>query len=198
VTYTPLDIETLETPLNETVMDHLQQGIIDAHAGLPPEIAGQNGKWLKVEGGAMVWSDLPAGALPGDIAYVENGVSVTVNATAQATPNDVVSAGAKTYDGSTRVRIEYFCTAAFPAAVAGGRIRVHLWDASTDLGLWAQILVPSSGNMMTPILLYRYLTPSAGSHTYRVRAWRDSGNGTLVADTNFPMFIRISKVGAAT
>jgi hypothetical protein len=62
--YTPTDWVDNTTPVNATNMDKLEQGVVDAHAGLPPTPVGQNGKWLTVSGGAMVWQTLPAETLP--------------------------------------------------------------------------------------------------------------------------------------
>ena len=63
--YTPIDFVDGSTPLNAQTFDHVEQGIVDAHAGLPPSPAGQEGKWLKSVGGAMVWNALALADIPG-------------------------------------------------------------------------------------------------------------------------------------
>jgi len=58
--YAPTDWVNGTTPLNDANLDHIEQGITDAHAGLPPSPSGQDGKFLSVAGGAMVWA-VPSG-----------------------------------------------------------------------------------------------------------------------------------------
>lgn len=65
--YTPTDWVDNTTPVNAANMDKLEQGVVDAHAGLPPSPAGQDGKWLTVSGGAMVWQALPASGIQASI-----------------------------------------------------------------------------------------------------------------------------------
>lgn len=65
--YTPTDWVDNTTPVNAANMDKLEQGVVDAHAGLPPSPSGQDGKWLTVSGGAMVWQALPASGIQASI-----------------------------------------------------------------------------------------------------------------------------------
>ena len=80
MSYVPTDWVDDVTPVDAANMDHIEQGIVDAHAGLPPTPV--NGKWLKGSGGAMVW-DSPAiadvtglqAALDAKQAIVQKGVA---------------------------------------------------------------------------------------------------------------------------
>lgn len=65
--YTPTDWVDNATPVNAANMDKLEQGVVDAHAGLPPAPAGQDGKWLTVSGGAMVWQSIPPSGIQASI-----------------------------------------------------------------------------------------------------------------------------------
>ena len=66
MTYTPTDWVDDVTPVDEARMDKIEQGIVDAHDGLPPDPTGEDGKWLTVSGGAMVWAPL---TVPPGIEY---------------------------------------------------------------------------------------------------------------------------------
>jgi hypothetical protein len=120
---------------------------------------------------------------------------VTVSATVEATPDDVVSAGAIVFDGLTRVLIEFFCGRVDVGATAGSFVLCNLWDDTTDLG---RLCVMALANVIAPVKGERYLIPTAASHTYKIRAWRVNSNGTIQASTGgvgtqMPAFIRISE-----
>jgi hypothetical protein len=74
--YTPTDWVDNSTPVNALNMDHIEQGIVDAHAGLPPSPSGQDGKWLTVSGGAMVWQALPASGIQASIVDAKGDLIV--------------------------------------------------------------------------------------------------------------------------
>jgi hypothetical protein len=54
---------------------------------------------------------------------------------------------------------------------------VTLWDGSTDLGFWSQEAPVVAGSLIKGMTLRRRIVPTAGSHTYSVRAWVSSGAG---------------------
>lgn len=133
-----------------------------------------------------------------ELAYAEITASVTLASTTEATPTNVISAGAVTFDGSTRVCIEFYCVL-LVGGTAGSSF-VNLWDdTTTDLGRLGQGTVAGGG---TPCLVRRFLTPSAAVHTYRVRGWTGTtGNGAVNAGaggaaTYMPAYIRITVADA--
>ena len=129
----------------------------------------------------------------GALAHIER----TDTFTASGSPEDVISSGSVTYDG-TPVLVEFFC----PAAKANGGpgtavLWISLWDGATDLGLLTQM----DGLDTKPILVRRRLTPSAGTHQYKVRASDVGHSGVLRAnagnpgtgpDALPPMYIRVT------
>lgn len=147
--------------------------------------------------------DLAAGlgSNPTDIAYVEITSDVSITGS-EGSPTDIVSAGAISFNGTTRVRIEFYA----PAVVSTGASQqtvLSLWDSTTDLGRVFQC-GNLSGTQVHGCYVVRYLTPSNASHTYKIRGFRDGGTSTanVQADTGgtglqMPAFIRISRVGAA-
>lgn len=142
--------------------------------------------------GAVAWEV----ALGTELAYVERTTNLTVTGS-EAAPNDLMTAAAIVFDGSTRVCIEAFCAVAQKGTT--GTCAIGLWDGATELGGLSQILSSVSSTMQATLYGKRFLTPSAGSHTYNVKAWRTvvdgtivAGNGTGGAGTWMPAFIRIT------
>lgn len=138
---------------------------------------------------------------PPDIAYVEFTSNVTISGTDATTPSDVVSSGAINYDGAVRVCVEFYASNVQAANGSDAAVLLHLWDASTDLGRMGSW---QGQNQAAPAFLKRYLTPSAGSHTYRVRGWRTVGDGTVEAgsggtgNARLPGYIRVFVIGKAS
>jgi hypothetical protein len=134
-----------------------------------------------------------------ELAYVEFTSSLSVTATVEASAQSVVSAGAVSFDGSTRVKIEFYSPDVLAGSAAGSYTILNLWDGSTDLGrigaVGHSLLVFAAE---VAIKAERFLTPSNASHTYSVRAWRVASDGTVGAGaggaaTLMPGFIRITK-----
>lgn len=116
----------------------------------------------------------------------------TVTATSAATATAAITGNAVIYDGSTRVRIEvYVATAEISTNQA---LLLELYDGSTDLGVICQMVpVAASGSSDMTLVGVAYVTPTAGSHTYSVRAWKTSGTATLYAGASYlPAFLRIT------
>lgn len=135
------------------------------------------------------------------ILYAEFTSNVSVTATAETTPDDVVSSGAFTFDG-TAVWIEFSCVTAQTPEVNSAFLVANLWDADTDLGriVYARTAHDNNTAIHIPFSGRRRITPSFGSHTYRIRAWvTPSGTGLIVAGVggssavNPPGYILITK-----
>jgi len=130
--------------------------------------------------------------------YAEFNANVSPTATTDATANTVVTGNAVTYDGSTIVMVEFFAPAARPRADAAGSLFLVLYDGAAAIGRLAAFNYPATGADTKPVKVARRLTPSAGAHTYSVRAFVDAGTGLVGAGAGgsgvqFPGFIRITK-----
>jgi hypothetical protein len=128
-----------------------------------------------------------------EVAYVEFTSNVTTTTNVEATPLDIVSSGAITYVANP-ILIEFFS----PYVTIAGSGGISLWDASTDLGrLWSNV----SGE--GPVHLARRLTPTAASHTYKLRLWETGGTTSTVhagaggVGVTLPGFIRVMQKGGA-
>ena len=143
-----------------------------------------------------------SGGLPASVRYLVSGFeyayseitsNASITATTSGTANTVVTAAAVTFDGSTAVMVEFWAVA---CKIGTSEIKIELFDGSTSLGL----LVNNStgGTSGVPTVGHRRLTPTAGTHTYSIRAYVDGGTGTVYAGaggatTNLPAFIRITR-----
>jgi hypothetical protein len=168
--------------------------------GIPQPVV--NGQWIKGVGGSAVWSaiaaaDLPLAQLPGaELAYAESTVAASIVATSEATANTVVTAPAFTADGATAVLVEFYAPAVSMAA-NGVSINVVLFQDGAAIGQIGHHYSPSA-TFVKETFGRRRLTPAAGSRTYSVRAWVNTGSGNIGggaggAGTDVPIFIRVRR-----
>lgn len=127
------------------------------------------------------------------LSYVEWTADVTITSTTAAGANTVATAASVTVDGSTQLCVEVFSPAVQPGA--SGAVLVTVWQDSTDLGI---IGYDSNPQFYTPLFGRRYVTPSAGSYVYSVRAWRAVNDGTVRGGSGgsgnlLPGYIRVTK-----
>lgn len=133
-----------------------------------------------------------------DYAQITTGVNVT--ATVEASADTIVTGAAVSYDGSTVIIVEFFTPQARPRnATAAGNLLVWLFDGSTSLGRIGFLQNVSTGTDIHPMFCTRRLTPSAGSHTYSIRATVDAITGNVGAGAGgagnvMPAYIRQIKV----
>lgn len=119
------------------------------------------------------WADVA------ELAYAQATAPVTITNSAAASSHLVVGDSARTYDGSP-VMINFFAIALTPNITAGS-IMFNLFDGGTDLGYFAQVIA-SAPTITIPVSASRRITPTAGSHQYRITAWVPAGGtGTIQA-----------------
>lgn len=143
---------------------------------------GSSGKVLRSNGSTATW-EYPLGY---EYDYVTRNTDLTVSATTAAGASSWITGNSVSYDGSTRVLIECFSMLVTPS---GGDTIVTLWEDSTDLGRIAQV----SGAGAAGIHGMWFRTPSNASHTYTVKAYRATANGTIYGSLGAVAFLRITK-----
>ncbi len=144
--------------------------------------------WGKSVADALnMWPRAGAGA---EIVYAQTTTAVVVTNQSSAGSHLFVDGGAATYDGGP-VSIEVFCP--YVTSPAAAQIFIGLYDGATYLGQLAAVSA-ASGAIAVPVDARYRLTPTAGSHTYKVGAWVGSGSGRMDAGTAFvPGFIRVTR-----
>ncbi len=125
--------------------------------------------------------------------YVEITSVVTTSSSV-----DAITGNAVTYDGSTRILIEVVCPYV-SNVVAGASALLNLYEGSTDLGKLTEVY-SSSGQITSAVHECRFLTPSAGSHTYKIKLVHANTAATVSIAAgaggtgNFmPAYMRITK-----
>jgi hypothetical protein len=135
-------------------------------------------------------------ALTHDLAYAEFTIDTVITATVEASANTVVSIPATVFT-ATPITVEFFSAQVAPDSAAAGRyVLIFLFQDGASIGRLASVGTPSAGFMTTPVYLSRKLTPTAGSHTYSVRAIVNAGTGHIYgglggAGNIAPGFIRV-------
>ena len=134
------------------------------------------------------------------MGYTQYTAASTISATTEGTANTIVAASAITFDG-TAVVIDFFAPYCDPQPnAAGNQANVFLYEDGVSIGRLAVISMaaPASAEILNPVRLSRRMTPSAGSHTYSIRASRtnanaDFGGGAGGLGAYMPGYIRITK-----
>jgi hypothetical protein len=103
-----------------------------------------------------------------EIAYAQFTAPVTAPVVAETSAPVVVASPAIVYQ-AVPIVIEFPSPHILSAAT--GITFISLWDASTNLDTFAEV---ASGNGV-PVCAVRRLTPTAASHTYRIRGLHDHG-----------------------
>lgn len=132
-----------------------------------------------------------------ELSYVEFTATVGCTGTSAATATTVVTAGAVSFDGATKVMIEFYCPS-YSASSAGVNGKIGLFEDGTNIGVaFDESVGISPAANLEAIYVARRMTPSAGTHTYSWRGWTPAGgtfsciSGAGGASTDFPGFIRI-------
>lgn len=158
---------------------------------------GSNGQVLTAASGqatGLQWATPAGGSGATELDYVQITSNVAISATTEAGSDTVITGNAVAYDGSTRICIEFFA----PLVDARQFVVVSLWDGSSELGWFGQWEGNNATTMGPPMLCRRFLTPSAATHTYSVRAYRGATAATVFAGaggtaTTLPAYLRITQ-----
>lgn len=138
--------------------------------------------------------------LSDELDYVEFTSNVLPTATTEGAANTVVTGSTISFDGSTTIMIEFFSWGSRPDSSGAGRtLTLYLFEDGVSVGLIGFMNTPAAGFDNKPLHLFRRRTPSAGNHTYSIRASVSTGTGLVGAGVGgsgnaVPGFIRIRKV----
>jgi len=126
-------------------------------------------------------SDPPAVGGPVELDYVENtGGVITVTSQTEGTGGgqSFIVGHPVEYDGATRICVEVFCAAVEPDF--HNAIQFNLYEGTSDLGIMSTSGTGGGSGDVTrssfTVMARRFLTPTAGTHTYQIRVWKTGGS----------------------
>lgn len=127
--------------------------------------------------------------------YSEITSASAITATTEGGSQTVLTTFPITLDGTTTIDVEFNCPQVTHSAV-GTNVYIDLFDSGTALGLIGKMGPPLNG---APCHVSRQFTPSAGSHTFKINAFTDTGTATFNGGaggpgTLMPIYIRIRAV----
>jgi len=137
-----------------------------------------------------------------ELGYSQRTTDVAVPVTAATSPTTVISDMTVVCDGGP-VLVEFFAPIARPGTAVGNILYINLYQDGAELDRgFAYIETPVAGASWHPVHLARRVTPTAGSHTFSIRAYAVGNAGQINAGsggTGFsPAFLRVSKIVQAT
>lgn len=138
-----------------------------------------------------------------ELGYSQITSSVFPATTTFPASTEVIAPLTVVCDGSPIV-VEFWCCYAKPANTADQSLTISLFvDGAENQRYWGYLQTPASANSYKPVHLMCRLTPSAGVHTFGVKALVSAGTGTIGAgvgggSVESPAFLRISKVVQAS
>lgn len=133
-----------------------------------------------------------------EIGYDEVTTSVSVAMTTESTSTTVVTCATHTFDGAA-VMVEFFSPSVSPAQANTAFITFSLFEGATQIGRIGTVENAAVGALAVPVTLKRRFSPTAGTHTYSIKAYEAGGAGSVGAGAggagvSFPMYARFVKV----
>lgn len=135
-------------------------------------------------------------------SQITSDVNITSVTAGSGTP--IISALTVVCDGGP-VLVEFFAPGVVAPSTSGGQAFLSLYqDGSEKSRYWANISNPAAATQYAPAYLSYRTTPTAGSHTFDVRAFVSATTGTprvsagTATTAPSPAFLRVSKIVTAT
>jgi len=121
--------------------------------------------------------------------------SVTANQTLTGYPDLTNLSTTVTVAGSRRVRITGY--GLIRSSTANDYVAIEIFEGSTSFG-YAEVSTGSVANSPVVCHATAVISPSAGSHTYKLKGGviSGAGTGTLVAAATLPAYILVEDIGA--
>lgn len=187
---TGTDVQAVLEELDNGIADHLAD-TTDAHDASAISVADSGGLFTATEVEAAL-AELKNTAPGKEIGYAQVVLDATISDT--SSPGDlVVSLGALTYENVPHM-IEFFCVVD-TGATDNSEVFFELFDDTSNIIRIANVMSRVAESQRFTVFAKYRLTPSAGTHTYNVKAVRVNSNGTIKATPAFPpCFLRAVRV----
>lgn len=112
-----------------------------------------------------------------EIGYDSITANALVTATTEATSNTIIACAPHTFDGNP-VICHFMASAVNQITVAGAKIVFSLWEGATEISRLGSHQVNLTAQGFMPFYNALRFTPTAGSHTYTIKAYAQSTTGT--------------------
>lgn len=133
------------------------------------------------------------------VAYAEFNTDIAISTTTEAAATVIVTAPPFIPNGIDSFWVEFYVPGAQPASSATAALIFVLYDNGVAMSpaRIAQFNCPAAGAMIMPVFTRRRIvSPSAASHTYSVRCYRVTADGTVLGSltsTGVPGYINITR-----
>jgi hypothetical protein len=142
---------------------------------------------------------VPGGLI--ELGYGQMTSNITINNATAGVGTEVIAPLTVVCDGNP-ILVEFFSPEARPSQNANDELNISLFeDSSEKIRSWGRNYNAAGGYNNKPTYLSVRLTPSAGTHTYGVKAYVSNasnagsvGGGTGTSTTSAPCFLRVSKI----
>lgn len=140
-----------------------------------------------------------AGWAPAEMDYAQITADASITATVVGSANTVISGASVTYEALPHI-IEFYTVYLGPdTAVAGRSISIYLFvDGSVESRLGIAFSQVAGISMTHSVTLRRRYTPTAGAHTFSIRAIVSAGTGSVGGgagggSANAPAYLRVTR-----
>lgn len=147
-------------------------------------------QWVSQSGGVGATNELDYAQITSD--------STTITATTEATAVTLITGKSVNYDGSTKVKIEYFAPGADMPLGGIAAATFIIYRDSTVIGRFQ--IGATNTKLFSDIYGFTFDTPLSGAHIYKVAVFLSSnsiiiksGNGGASAGVLSPSFLRVTK-----
>jgi hypothetical protein len=192
------------TVATDTIWDAQGDIVVATAADTAARLAlGASGTMLRSNGTTLAYA-VPPGT---ELDFAQGTATVTIAATTAAGATTIITGAGFTSDG-TRHKVECFIPQLQVdqrgVGTGGSQARFNVYEGSTDLGRVATWTVQDEIATAEPLICYGvkiefFHTPSSGSRTYSIRAWKNAAGALASACTadgvggGAPYWIRVTK-----
>ena len=114
----------------------------------------------------------------GTIGYDQITSPVTVTSTTESSGTTIISCAAHTFDGNPVMCQVFIPDVQYTAAAAGRGTTMSLFEGSTEIGQLGVVYNPATALIAVTLNAFLRFTPTAGSHTYTVTAFKFNASDT--------------------